>query len=237
MLTVLLYTLIPRTHQYRARPSEPQPHYTDLMTEGAKPGRMKNPFLRRGSTLSSRGHASWGAEGCREPRPRRAEPRRIGVASPGDPQGGWAGPTWLESPVQVSAMSHSFTASRQDTPRGSYWERDAYFGGGQNRGLRARLPQAPPRPAPGPPSPVSPAPGPAHGSPPPAPGQVPRPALQRAHGRARPALPHPHWRFLRVKSRPCTCPASSGSSSPSPALYPEVPSPGPPPASSLPPRR
>lgn len=28
--------------------------------------------------------------------------------------------TWLESPVQVSGMSHSFTASRQDTPRGSY---------------------------------------------------------------------------------------------------------------------
>lgn len=29
--------------------------------------------------------------------------------------------TWLESPVHVSGMSHSFTASRQDTPRGSYW--------------------------------------------------------------------------------------------------------------------
>lgn len=31
--------------------------------------------------------------------------------------------TWLESPVQVSGMSHSFTASRQDTPRGSYCTR------------------------------------------------------------------------------------------------------------------
>lgn len=31
--------------------------------------------------------------------------------------------TWLESPVQLSGMSHSFTASRQDTPRGSYCTR------------------------------------------------------------------------------------------------------------------
>lgn len=38
----------------------------------------------------------------------------------GGPQGSRDGRTWLESPVQVSAMSHSFTASRQDTPRGSY---------------------------------------------------------------------------------------------------------------------
>lgn len=85
-------------------------------------------------------------------------------------------------------MSHSFTASRQDTPRGSYWEGVVFRGSGQNRGLRPRLPGGPaplkacalgpysPRP-PASPSPVSPAPRPAHGSAPPtASGSVPRPA-------------------------------------------------------------
>ena len=38
----------------------------------------------------------------------------------GGPHGSREGQTWLESPMHVSAMSHSFTASLQDTPRGSY---------------------------------------------------------------------------------------------------------------------
>lgn len=97
----------------------------------------------------SGGDASSEAEGPGEQSPESQTDRHRGCPAPRS-AGRPAGRTWLESPVQVSAMSHSFTASRQDTPRGSYWEKDAFPGLRQEpwtRGLPAAADSEPPRPA------------------------------------------------------------------------------------------